>query len=81
MDASDGRYNHWTLLVVDMFRKKVRYYDSLRGSDETEIGTQHEIENMQQSCVSMAEEVLGKMLACECIDEDLLNGPPLKERE
>ena len=39
------------------------------------------LENMQQgcvSCVSMAEEVLGKMLACECIDEDLLNGPPLK---
>ena len=25
-----------------------------------------------------AEDVLGQMLACECIDEALLNGPPLR---
>ena len=26
----------------------------------------------------MAEEILGKVLTCECIDEALVNGPPLR---
>ena len=71
--------NHWTLMVADKKSRSIRYYDSLRGSvDEKEIGTQTEIENMSQACVQMAEDVLGQMLACECIDEALLNGPPLR---
>ncbi|CAK9008654.1 Uncharacterized protein SCF082_LOCUS9965, partial [Durusdinium trenchii] len=71
--------NHWTLMVVDKKSRSIRYYDSLRGSvDETEIGTEAEIQKMHEGCVNMAEEVLSKMLSCECIDEALLNGPPLR---
>ena len=60
--------NHWTLMVVDKKSRSIRYYDSLKGSvDEKGIGTQTEIENMSH-----------QMLACECIGEALLNGPPLR---
>ena len=66
-------------MVVDKKSRSIRYYDSLRGSvDETEIGTEAEIQKMHEGCVNMAEEVLSKMLSCECIDEALLNGPPLR---
>ena len=65
--------------MVDKLRKNIRYYDSARGAlDEKEIGTEHEIENMHQDCVAMAEEILGKMLTCKCIDEALVSGPPLR---
>ena len=69
---------HWSLLVISKDKKQIRYYDSLAGSDEkADIGLAHEIANMPEKCLAMAENLLGIMLDLGCIKDELLHRPAL----
>ena len=69
---------HWSLLVIDKPSRKIRYYDSLAGSDEkADIGTIEEIKNLPERCLAMAETFLGILLDLGCIGEDVLHCPGL----
>ena len=69
---------HWSLLVINKNKKQIRYYDSLAGSDEkADIGLVHEIANMPEKCLAMAENLLGIMLDLGCIKGELLHRPGL----
>ena len=69
---------HWSLLVINKGSGKIRYYDSLAGSDEkADIGTMVEIQNLPERCLAMAETLLGLMMDWKCIDESILHQPGL----
>ena len=69
---------HWSLLAISKDTKQIRYYDSLAGSDEkADIGLLHEIQNMPERCLAMAEKLLGIMLDEGCIKDELLHRPAL----
>ena len=69
---------HWSLLAISKDSQQIRYYDSLAGSDQkADIGLLHEIQNMPERCLAMAEKLLGIMLDEGCIKDELLHRPAL----